>query len=169
MKKSAQLLCMFSMIFGLFIGLGGTASALPGTTPASAQACTGVWSLRNDPVNYWADGRWAGFIHTQVRECDGESHYRANLVFGNPLPAGQWANAFLDIYIGGSYWHRLTCDDAWGSGHVTPGKLSCYTSWLANDDYEVTFVSAGYIYRASDNVRIGSGATQNCSRWRCIS
>jgi hypothetical protein len=61
---------------------------------------------------------------------------------------------------------------AWFDRPLTAGLIltnAChFTQWLDWDFVNVTFISQGYIYRLSDNARIGSGATTpKCNIWIC--
>lgn len=156
MKRFVRvLLCLATALGGMLV-TGSVASAAPG------DCSTAGWVLRSANVVNHSNNTAIGKVYTYVNSCN---QYWAQINLNSKLGAGQWANAFIDLYVDGSYDGRLTCAD--GSGEVSAGRTSCYTGYFGSTDTGITYQSQGYVYNYPSSM-FASGATQNCSRWECI-
>ncbi len=138
---------------------GPVASAAAGNCPSAP------WVLRSAPVINHSTGANIGTVATYANTCN---QYWAQVKLKNELGAGQWGNAFIDVYVGHDLAGRLTCDESSGGNEeISQGQTSCYTGYFSSSSTGITFQSHGYIYNYPSSM-FASGITQTCSRWECI-
>ncbi|MEU0788681.1 hypothetical protein ABZ342_01360 [Amycolatopsis sp. NPDC005961] len=151
-------LCLAVALGGMLLS-GSVASAAPGS------CATAGWVLRSADIVNHTNQAAIGKVYTYANACN---QYWAQIKLDKALGAGQWANAFIDVYLHGSMAGRLTCARAdGGNAPVSEGQTSCYTGYFGSTDTGITYQSHGYVYNYPSSM-FASGITQNCSRWECI-
>jgi hypothetical protein len=155
------------VLLGMVLVLGGMLATVSAASavPAKPGSCsTGDWVLRSGPVKNISTGTQIGIVETHTNLCN---QYWAEVRLSNKLGHGQWANAFVDVYVDGSFGGRLTCGDVGGNLPVSEGQSMCFTPYFETVDYGITYQSHAYVYNYPSVLFASGAVSQRCSRLMC--
>jgi len=74
---------------------------------------------------------------------DNSSNYWAFLIFYDPVPNGNWGNAYLNRYDNGVYKGFLGCNSPGGNDYVKRGETRCWTPKVHAPGSQYTFLASG--------------------------
>ncbi|HEX6343806.1 hypothetical protein [Umezawaea sp.] len=159
MARIVKVLLGVVLVLGGVLGTASAASAAPGDCSSAG------WVLRSGQVTNTSTGARVGVVATYANSCD---QYWAQVKLDKALGEGQWANAFVDVYVDGVLAGRLTCASAdGGNAEVSKGQTSCYTGYFTTYSYGVTFQSHAYAYNYPSRLFASGITAQRCSRLMC--
>ncbi|MFI7680351.1 hypothetical protein [Actinophytocola sp. NPDC049390] len=141
--------------------LMGSSASAEASADAAVDNCYGHSTRSANYVkNNYSGHRWGA-----VQLCQDSGgffavyiNYNLDTTQQGPMPYGQFANAWIYRYHNGVYYGRMSCDTSGGNGHVTPGRIACYTPRSGVGD-GVSFRAAafGYVLDGNEWVHVASG------------